>query len=126
MSNNTYRLHIPALHTASTGSLTATTVLASIPCDRNATLEKVIISSRGGVTYHGVNYSQLAVKNGSTTLAVRLFNAESLAALTPESLTITGDASVTSSTCLKVEYDYAASGLAVDCDFTLVFSLARG
>ncbi len=124
--SNTYRLHIPALHTASTGSLTATTVLASVPCDRNATLESVIISSRGGITHNAVNYSQLAIKNGSTTLAVRLFNAESLAALTPESLSITGDASVTSSTCLKVEYDYSALGLAVDCDFTLVFRLARG
>jgi len=117
-----YRIHIPAVKSATLG---VTTILASVPCDRNAKLEKVIISSRGGITHHGVNYSQIAVKNGSTTLAVRLFNASSLAALTPESLAITGDASVTSSTCLKVEYDYAASGLAVDCDLILVFSAAR-
>ena len=121
--SNTYRLHIPAVHTS---SLTATTILASVPCDRNATLESVIISSRGGITKDPTNYSQIAVKNGSTTLAVRLFNADDLAALTPESLSITGDASVTSSTCLKVEYDYSALGLAVDCDLTLVFRLARG
>lgn len=116
-----YRLHIPAVKST---TLDATTVLASIPCDRLARLKKVIISSRGGITHNGTNYSQIAVKNGSTTLAVRLFNAQSLAALTPEELPVSnGD--VSSSTCLKVEYDFSASGLAVDCDLVLVFELAR-
>lgn len=119
---NTYRIHVPAVKSS---TLTATTILASVPCDRDAVLEKVIISSRGGITHHGVNYSQIAIKNGSTTLAVRLFNAASLAALTPESLTLDADGTVSSSTCLKVEYDFAAAGLAVDCDLILVFRAAR-
>ncbi len=116
-----YRLHIPAVHTS---SLTTTTVLASIPCDRLARLSKVMISSRTGITHDGTNYSQIAIKNGSDTLAVRLFNAVSLAALTPEELTVTGG-DVDSSTCLKVEYDFSAGGLAVDCDLVLIFDLAR-
>ena len=116
-----YRIHVPAVKTSSLGT---TTVLHAIPCDRNATLKKVMIASRGGITHDGTNYSQIAIKNGSTTLAVRLFNAVSLAALTPEELTVSnGD--VTASTCLKVEYDYSASGLAVDCDLVLVFETAR-
>ncbi len=116
-----YRIHVPAKHAT---NLTTTTVLHSIPCDRNARLKKVMISSRGGITHDGTNYSQIAVKNGSTTLAVRLFNAESLAALTPEALAVTGG-DVTASTCLKVEYDFANSGLAVDCDLVLIFDTAR-
>ena len=116
-----YRLHVPAKHAT---NLTTTTVLHSIPCDRNARLKKVMISSRAGITHDGTNYSQIAIKNGSTTLAVRLFNAVSLAALTPEELEVSnGD--VTSSTCLKVEYDFSASGLAVDCDLVLVFDTER-
>lgn len=117
-----YRIHVNAVHKT---NLTATTVLASVPCDRNAKLEKVIISSRTGITANGTNYSQIAVKNGSNTLAVRLFNSSDLAALTPESLAISGDASVTSSTCLNIEYDFSASGLAVDCDLILVFRTER-
>ena len=116
-----YRIHVPAEKST---NLNATSVLHSIPCDRNATLKKVIISSRAGITHDGTNYSQIAVKNGSTTLAVRLFNAVSLAALTPEELAVS-DGDVTSSTCLKVEYDFANSGLAVDCDLILVFETAR-
>ena len=116
-----YRLHVPAKHAT---NLTTTTVLHSIPCDRNARLKKVMISSRDGITHDGTNYSQIAVKNGSTTLAVRLFNAVSLAALTTEELAVeNGD--VTSLTCLKVEYDFSASGLAVDCDLVLVFDTER-
>ncbi len=116
-----YRLHVPAEKTT---SLNATSVLHSIPCDRNAKLVKVFISSRAGITHDGTNYSQIAIKNGTTTLAVRVFNAVSLAALTNEELTVSnGD--VTSSTCLKVEYDFSASGLAVDCDLVLVFETER-
>ncbi|QDP45838.1 MAG: hypothetical protein Unbinned5179contig1004_30 [Prokaryotic dsDNA virus sp.] len=116
-----YRLHIPAVHLS---SLTTTTVLASIPCDRLARLSKVMISSRTGITHNGTNYSQIAVKNGSEILASRLFNTVSLAALTNEELAVTGG-DVTSETCLKVEYDFSASGLAVDCDLILIFELAR-
>ena len=65
-----YRIHVTAVKAS---ALTATTVLHSIPCDRNATLKKVIIASRTGITHNGTNYSQIAIKNGSTTLAVRLF-----------------------------------------------------
>jgi hypothetical protein len=61
-----------------------------------------MISSRTGITHNGTNYSQISVKDGSETLAVRLFNAVSLAALTNEELTVTGG-DVTSSTCLKGE-----------------------
>lgn len=116
-----YRLHIPAVNTT---TLTATTVLASVPCDRLARLSKVIISSRTGIAHHSTHYSQIAIKNGSNTLAVRLFNATSLAALTPEELPVTGG-DVDSSTCLNVEYDFANNGLAVDCDLVLIFELAR-
>tara|TARA_R110001606_G_scaffold71097_1_gene162591 strand:- start:416 stop:673 length:258 start_codon:yes stop_codon:yes gene_type:complete len=83
-----------------------------------------MISSRDGITHHGTNYSQIAIKNGSTILAVRLFNAVSLAALTNEELAVS-NGSVTSSTCLNVEYDFSASGLAVDCDLVLIFDTAR-
>ena len=117
-----YRIHVPAVLSSSLG---ATTVLASVPCDRNAKLEKVMISSRTGISADTTNYSQIAVKNGSTALATRLFYTDDLAALTNESLTISGDASVTSSTCLNIEYDFAGTGLAVDCDLVLVFSTAR-
>ena len=116
-----YRLHIPAKHAA---ALTTTTVLHSVPCDRLATLKKVMISSRAGITHDGTNYSQIAIKNGSKTLAVRLFNAVSLAALTNESLAVS-NADVSDATCLNVEYDFSANGLAVDCDLVLVFETAR-
>ncbi len=116
-----YRIHVSAEKAT---NLNATSVLHAVPCDRKATLKKVIIASRAGITHDGTNYSQIAVKNGSTTLAVRIFNAVSLAALTPEELTVT-DGDVDSSTCLKVEYDFSASGLAVDCDLILVFETAR-
>ena len=53
-----YRIHVPAKHAT---NLTTTTVLHSIPCDRNATLKKVMISSRAGITHNATNNSiQLA------------------------------------------------------------------
>ena len=52
------------------------------------------------------------------------FSSFPLLAETNEELTVSnGD--VTSSTCLKVEYDFSASGLAVDCDLVLVFETER-
>ena len=119
---NTYRVHVPAVKDS---SLTATTVLGLVPCDRDAVLEKVLIASRTGITHHGVNYSQIAIKNGTTLLASRVFNAASLAAKTNEELSIVANGSVDETTCLNVEYDFAAAGLAIDLDVTLVFRLSR-
>jgi hypothetical protein len=116
-----YRIHIPCVKSADLG---ATSTLASVACDRLATLEKVLISARGTQAFHAVNYSQIAVKNGSKTMAVRIFNSQGIAALQQESLDVS-NADVDATTVLNIEYDFAASGLAVDCDLVLVFSTAR-
>lgn len=119
---NTYRISKEAVKSS---SLTATTILGSVPCDRNAVLESVQISSRAGITADAVNFSTIKIKNGSDVLFQRAFSSDDLSALTPESLSPLKDSTVSSSTCLEIEYTGDGTGLAVDCDLVLVFRLAR-
>lgn len=119
--SNTYRISKEAVKSS---NLNASSILCSIPCDRDAELEKVVISSRAGITANNTHYSTLQVKNGSTVLASRAFNSGDLAALTPEPLTVTsGD--VSESTGLELRYVHNGNGLALDLDVVLVFRLSR-
>ena len=120
---NTYRICKSAVKSASLGS---SVDLELVPCDRDATLESVIIASRAGITKNNTNFGTLAVKNGATLLASRAFNdaGGDLAAKTPEVLAVTGGA-VSSSTCLALRYDHTGTGGGIDLDVTLVFRLSR-
>ena len=120
---NTYRLYCEAVKSSSLGS---SAVLRNIPCDRNARLVEVVICSRAGITANGTNYSTFQVKNGSTVLFQRAFNADDLAATTNEALTPLEDNFVDSTTELAINYDATGTGLALDLDVVLVFELARG
>lgn len=118
---NTYRISKEAVKSS---SLNSSVLLSSVACDRNAVLESVSISSRGGITANASHYSKFQVKLGSDVLCERSFETASLAALTSESLTVTaGDVSATSA--LALHYVHNGNGLAIDLDVTLVFRAAR-
>ncbi len=107
-----------------TASLNQTSTMSTCSVDRNCRLVKVLLTARETVTHHAVNYSQIGVKVGSNMLASRVFNASTLAALTQESLTVASN-DLIAGDVLNIEYDFAASGLALDCDLTLVFEPSR-
>lgn len=118
-----FYITLPANKTA---ALTATSTMSSCAIDRNCTLEKVILTARENITHDGTNYSQVGIKVGSDLLASRVFNAVSLNALTPESLTIDHPkANLEDGDVINIEYDYSASGMALNLDVTLVFEPAR-
>jgi hypothetical protein len=120
---NTYRLYCEAVKSASLGS---DAVLRYIPCDRNAYLSEVMIVSRAGITANATHYSKFQVKNGSTVLFERSFDADDLAAATNEALAPLADSNVSETTELAINYDATGNGLALDLDVVLVFELARG
>lgn len=117
-----YRLKCEAVKAASLGS---SSEYLDIPCDRDAVLESVVISSRTGITFNNTNYSKFQVKNGSDILFERSFQAVSLAAKTPEALAALKDSSVDSTSCLTLHYVHGGTGLAQDLDVVLVFRPSR-
>ena len=118
-----FYIHVPAVKVA---ALNATSTMSTVSIDRNCRLSKVILTARETVTHNGVNYSQINVKAGSDLLASRVFNASSLTALTPESLTVdTAKNDLEDGDVLNIQYDFSANGLAVNCDLTLVFEPSR-
>lgn len=118
-----YRLQGTALKNSSLGSSSQYDL--RIPCDRDATLDSVVISSRAGITHHNTNYSKFQVKNGSNVIYERSFQSVSLNAETPEALVPIGNPSVDSTTCLTLHYVHAGSGLAQDLDVVFVFRPSR-
>ena len=117
-----YRLKCEAVKAS---SLNSSSEYLDIPCDRDASLDSVVISSRTGITHNNTNYSKFQIKNGSTVVYERSFQAVSLAAKTPEALAPLSDPSVDSTSCLTLHYVHAGTGLAQDLDVVLVFRPSR-
>ena len=120
-----YRLKCEAVKSASLGS---SSEYLDIPCDRDAVLENVIISSRTGITCTASpNFSKFEVKKGSDILFQRSFQDTSpnLSAKTPEVLAPLKDSTVDSTTCLTLHYVHNGTGLAQDLDVVLVFRPSR-